>query len=345
MTTARLHNTPADIAAAAALLRAGACVALPTETVYGLAANALDADAVRGIFAAKGRPADNPLIVHLLCAADAVPLVAPGEADKLTMLGDFMPGPLTVILRRAARVPSVVSGGLDSVALRIPAHPVARAVLAACGLPLAAPSANRSGSPSPTSAQHVLDDLDGAIAAVLDGGESAVGVESTVLSLTGDVPEILRPGAVTPEQLCALLGEVRVAEAVLAPLSAHTQAASPGMKYKHYAPRLPVVLVRGSAENYAAWCNARACLALCFARDAQFLRVPVFCYGAETDAETQARLLFDGLRTLDTAAAALQDAGGAAKLIIAAHAPAPNGVGLAVYNRLLRAAGFAVVEV
>ncbi|MDR3344513.1 MAG: L-threonylcarbamoyladenylate synthase [Oscillospiraceae bacterium] len=360
MQTERLTNTPAHIARAASLLRAGECVAVPTETVYGLAANALDVAAVAKIFAAKGRPADNPLIVHVLCVEDMMPLVkelpecvkrlasplayvteqntlrTPQGYKRLPKSVAFFPGPLSVILPKSAAVPDIVSGGLDTVALRIPAHPLARAVLREAGIPLAAPSANRSGSPSPTCAGHVLDDMDGKIAAVLDGGECSIGVESTVLSLAGDVPELLRPGAVTAEQLREVLGEVRISSAVLSDLSDGETAASPGMKYRHYAPKTPVVLLRDSSESYAAWCGANDCMALCFAEDAQYLRVPCFCYGGREDYDAQARLLFDGLRTLDESGFAP---------LIAAHAPEPIGVGLAVYNRLLRAAGFRILDV
>ncbi|MDR1410056.1 MAG: threonylcarbamoyl-AMP synthase [Oscillospiraceae bacterium] len=335
MQTLRLSNISTDIRRAASLLRAGEVVAIPTETVYGLAANALDEVAVAKIFAAKGRPADNPLIVHVLSPEDATPLIRPGVVDKLTALSAFIPGPLTVILPKDNKVPSIVSGGLDTIAIRIPAHSVARALLHETGIPLAAPSANRSGSPSPTCMRHVLDDMDGRIAAVLDGGECAVGVESTVLSLCGEVPELLRPGAVTLEQLREVLGEVHVAQAVLSPLREGQAVTSPGMKYKHYAPKTRVVLLRGGSEAFAAWCNTRDCMALCFAEDAQYLRVPCFCYGSSGDYDSQARLLFDGLRTLDESGFAP---------LIAAHAPDVIGVGLAVYNRLLRAAGFELVE-
>jgi len=338
MKTNHLQSIPSGILRAADLLRAGEAIAIPTETVYGLAANALCESAVAKIFAAKGRPADNPLIVHVLSLDDIAPLVKDPPSSLLISLSCFMPGPLTVVLPKSDNVPKIVSGGLNSVAIRIPAHPVARAVLAKTGLPLAAPSANRSGSPSPTRARHVLDDMNGRIAAVLDGGECSVGVESTVLSLTDNVPEILRPGAVTAEQLRDVLGDVRVAQSVLSALEEGQAATSPGMKYRHYAPQAQVILLRGDSNAFARWCNTRSCVALCFAEDVKHLHIPYYCYGARKDYGTQARLLFDALRTLD------ELAGVSSAPLITAHAPEPEGVGLAVYNRLLRAAEFQVMD-
>ena len=230
----KLHTE--NIARAAKLLAAGEVVAVPTETVYGLAANAYDKTAVRKIFSAKGRPQDNPLIVHIADFQDIYALVAevPEAAKKLA--DAFWPGPLTVILPKSDKIPDAVSG-LATGAVRYPAHPVAQAVIQACGVPLAAPSANRSGSPSPTNAKYVLDDMDGRIPLILDGGGSQVGVESTVVTLATEVPRVLRPGGVTVEQLREVLGEVEVDDAVLHQLKAGETAASPGMKYKHYPPK------------------------------------------------------------------------------------------------------------
>jgi L-threonylcarbamoyladenylate synthase len=339
MNTELLKPTKEGIARSAELLRGGEAVAIPTETVYGLAANALDESAVAKIFAAKGRPADNPLIIHLQGAADFddMALIDSRRAAMIDKLSSLIPGPLTVILPKRPHIPAIVSGGLDTIALRVPDHPVAQAVLKASGLPLAAPSANRSGSPSPSCARHVMDDLGGKIPAVLDGGECMVGVESTVLSLCGDEPQILRPGGATRARLAALLGSsVGLSPAVLAPLADGEKAQSPGMKYRHYAPKARVVLVSGDSPAFARWCNSRDCAALCFTQDAQYLRVPCFCYGSRDDHETLARLLFDGLRSLDEANFSP---------LIAAHAPDPSGMGLAVYNRLLRAAAFELVRV
>lgn len=338
MTTKWLNDSPASLEQAAALLRAGEVVALPTETVYGLAANALDPAAVTKIFEAKGRPQDNPLIVHLASFDVIEPLVARIPPAASALSERFWPGPLTLIFPKSSRVPAQTSGGLDTVAIRLPAHPVARRVIELCGLPLAAPSANRSGSPSPTVARHVQDDLDGRIAAIVDGGPCAVGVESTVLDLTGDVPRLLRPGGVTLEMLRAAVGEVAVDPAVTRPLAEGATAASPGMKYKHYAPRARVVLLRGTADAFVRYVNRHAApgvLALCFDGEQDALAVPFVTYGRRDDHSTQARRVFDALRQADERGAVL----------VYAACPSPDGVGLAVYNRLLRAAAFEVIAV
>ncbi|MDR1927192.1 MAG: threonylcarbamoyl-AMP synthase [Oscillospiraceae bacterium] len=337
---------PEDIAVAAALLRRGGLVAIPTETVYGLAANAFDPQAVAAVFAAKGRPQDNPLIVHVPCAGDAHVLTRRFSARASALAAQFWPGPLTLILPKSEKVPDAVSAGLDTVALRVPAHPGALALLLACGCPLAAPSANRSGSPSPTTARHVLEDLDGRIDAVLDAGPCRVGVESTVLSLVAKTPCLLRPGAVTLEQLRQALGEVTVAPSLLQALGEGEVAASPGMKYRHYAPKAALTLLEGASAQFAAYVAAHALEgdgALCFEEDLPALecalepeqrRFPVLCCGAATDAEAQARQLFARLRELDSL--------GLRRVFV--RCPAKEGVGLAVFNRLLRAAAFRLIE-
>lgn len=337
--TLRLQNRPEDIVRAGEILRGGGLVGIPTETVYGLAANALDAQAVGRIFTAKGRPQDNPLIVHIARWEDMLPLVTEVPAAAEALEQDYWPGPLTMILPRSDRVPAAVSAGLGTVAIRMPSHPVARAVILAAGVPLAAPSANRSGSPSPTTAQHVLDDLDGRIEAVLDGGACSVGLESTVVDLTRAVPRLLRPGAVTVDMLRRTLGTVEVDDAVTHRLQEGAVAASPGMKYKHYAPKAQVTLVRGTPEAFAAFVNQRAVhepdvTAMCFDGEEAALKVPFVTYGRRDNAADQAQHLFDTLRELD-------DRG--AKRVYAA-CPSEDGVGLAVYNRLLRAAGFEVID-
>ncbi|MDR3313496.1 MAG: threonylcarbamoyl-AMP synthase [Oscillospiraceae bacterium] len=332
-TTLRLTAArPEDVAHAAALLRAGELVAMPTETVYGLAANALDPHAVASIFTAKRRPPDNPLIVHIAAPEDIAPLVAayPPAAQKLAAA--FWPGPLTVILPKSALVPDLVSAGLPTVALRIPAHPAARALLRAAGVPLAAPSANRSGSPSPTTAAHVLADLDGRLSAILDGGECSVGVESTVVTLAEGPPCLLRPGGIPPEALRAVLGELAVSPAVTHALQAGETAQSPGMKYKHYAPQAELTLLTGSREAFVTYLKAHACAedgVLCFDEDFDGLWRR-FSYGSVDDPAAQAQQLFARLRELD--------AQGLTRVFC--HTPRQEGVGLAVYNRLLRAAGF-----
>ncbi len=331
-------GAPGHIERAAQILREGGLVGIPTETVYGLAANALDGRACARIFEAKGRPVDNPLIVHIsdISQWDALVREIPENARKLAEA--YWPGPLTIILPKAACIPDEVSPGLDTVSVRLPAHPVARAVISAAGVPLAAPSANLSGRPSPTTAEHVRHDLGGRIEAVLDGGECGVGVESTVVSLACDPPRLLRPGGVTLEQLEAVLGPVTVDPAVTKPLAEGAKAASPGMKYKHYAPAAPVKIVEGTREAYIRFVNSRAfegAAALCYDGDAPELKIPFVCYGGENAPEKQARELFDALRRLDQIEAK----------IVYARCPPPEGVGLAVYNRLIRAAGFEVIHV
>ncbi len=329
-------DRPEDIAYAASLLRAGKLVAMPTETVYGLAANALDPSAVAGIFAAKGRPADNPLIVHVAAPEDIQPLVRvfPPAAQRLAEA--FWPGPLTIILPKSSQVPAIVSAGLGTVALRVPAHPAARALLRAAGLPLAAPSANLSGSPSPTTAAHVLADLDGRIAAVLDGGACGVGVESTVVTLAQATPCLLRPGGILPEALRAVLGELTISPAVTSALQADETAQSPGMKYKHYAPKAELTLLTGSLSAFIDYLNAQAEGGdgiLCFDEEVAALEQgpwPVFSFGPQGNAAAQAQQLVARLRALDTA--------GVQRVFC--HTPCAQGIGLAVYNRLLRAAGF-----
>ncbi len=252
---------------AAVILRQGGTVAFPTETVYGLGANALDPAAVQGIFAAKGRPADNPLIAHIAGRATLEELAeTPSEVEGLVnlLISRFWPGPLTLILPKKPVVPDVVTGGLDTVAVRMPDHPIALALIAAAGVPVAAPSANTSGRPSPTTAAHVIADLDGKVEMIIDGGPTGIGVESTVLDLTTRVPTLLRPGGVALEDLRALVGEVNLDRGLQDRESkgeggrgrgledeahAHFKPRAPGMKYTHYAPRARVILVEGTNEG------------------------------------------------------------------------------------------------
>ena len=325
---------------AADILKQGGVVGIPTETVYGLAADALNGAAVAKIFRAKGRPMDNPLIVHVAAFDDIerFQLVSeiPETAKKLAKA--FWPGPLTMIMKRTDAVPPEVSAGLDTVAIRLPSHPVAQAVIRAADTPLAAPSANLSGSPSPTTARHVLNDMDGKIDAVLDGGASAVGVESTVITLAAETPRVLRPGGITVEMLREVLGAVDVDDAVLHQLAEGAAAASPGMKYKHYAPKANVILLRGSDDAYISYVNAHAAddvCALCCDEDLLLLTTKTVSLGRRGDYLTHARHLFDCLRRMDE---------NKTVRTVYSRLPSTEGVGLAVYNRLIRAAGFEVIE-
>lgn len=344
MQTLKLSNSKQDIETAGKLLKDGELVAIPTETVYGLAADALNGDAVANIFKAKGRPMDNPLIVHISDLSQVDDLVAfvPPVLEDLAKA--FWPGPLTVIMEKSDLIPDEVSAGLDTVAIRMPSHPVARAIIKAAGTPLAAPSANTSGMPSPTTAAHVLHDMDGKIAAVVDGGPCEVGVESTVLTLCTRVPRILRPGRVTPEDLFDVLGEVEVDDAVLGQLAEGAVAASPGMKYKHYSPKAEVYIVDGSAEGFAKFVNDKvaeraaeeaAVAALVFDGEEDLVNCVTLPFGAEDDSLGQAEHLFDDLRRADEL--------GVSDIYV--RCPSAEGVGLAVMNRLLRAAEFRIIEV
>ena len=321
---------------AAELLKNGKVVGMPTETVYGLAANALDENAVCKIFSAKGRPADNPLIVHIsdfdmiYDLAESVPPLAEKCAEK------FWAGPLTMIVPKSDKIPLVTSGGLDTVGIRMPSHPTARELIRKCGFPLAAPSANLSGSPSPTSANHVFDDMNGRIPAIIDGGMCGVGVESTVISFENDGIRLLRPGFISVEDLKEITENIFVDKGVLEKLEENAEVRSPGMKYKHYAPKADISIIDGSLDKFREYVlkngdKETACMVF-DTEDCKGLDFPIFCYGNSD--EEQARLLFDVLRELDRM--------NMKKAF--ARCPRKDGVGLAVYNRLLRAAGFKVIK-
>ena len=343
MKTQLLSATDESLALAARLLAEGELVAFPTETVYGLGAHAMDAQAVLGIFSAKGRPADNPLIVHIHDRSQLDAICEVNDA-AIRLMDAFWPGPLTIILPRKDAVPNAVTANLDTVAVRMPAHPVALALLKACNLPVAAPSANRSGKPSPTSAKHVFDDMDGRIPLIIDGGESDVGLESTVISLAGNKPCILRPGGVTKAMLEAVIGEVDLAGSILRPLEKGEKALSPGMMYKHYSPDGQVTLIEGEESAvvealrklyaHAASEGHRACVR-CFSEHVAALAdCQPHDIGSKDDPSEVAHRLFATLRGLDEE-----------KMdVIFSEVMPPEGVGLAVMNRLGRAAGFRTVQ-
>lgn len=326
-----------QIKTAAEILKQGGLVAMPTETVYGLAANAFDGQAVCGIFKAKGRPMDNPLIVHISELSQIESLVSEFP-DKAKILAEkFWPGSLTIILPKSDKIPDEVSAGLDTVAIRFPSHPIAQKLIAS-SMPLAAPSANLSGSPSPTNAKHVYDDMNGRIHAIIDGGECEVGLESTVITLATDVPRLLRPGGVTVEQLRQAIGEVIIDEAVLNPLKSGEKAASPGMKYKHYAPKAHIILLEGDNESFIRYVNHHkdnGVAALCYDEESEKLTVPNIPIGHADDYEMQSHKLFASLRNADEQGFQ----------IVYARCPKTDGMGLALYNRIIRAAGFEVITI
>ena len=329
------ENYEKSVETAAEILKQGGIVAIPTETVYGLAASAYSENAIKKVFSAKGRPQDNPLIVHIsnFDMLNEVALDIPGTALKCAE--KFWPGPFTMVLRRTGKTAECVSAGLDTVAVRMPDHKIAVDIINKSGLPLAAPSANTSGSPSPTTPLHVEADLDGKIDAIIYGGECDVGVESTVVSFCTNPPRLLRPGAVTVEQLKEIIPDLVADTAVLSEPEKDQRVESPGMKYKHYAPKTECYLVEGESEQFAELVNGeRNCVAVCFTEDGEKIKVPKIIYGFENDDKTLAQKVFSVLREVDGL--------GCDRVFI--HAPKKCGIGLAVYNRLIRAAGFDIIE-
>lgn len=336
--TKMLGCDEASIEEAAALIRAGQVVGIPTETVYGLGANAFDEEAVRRIFKAKGRPSDNPLIVHVSDFDEIAPLVTeiPPLAKKCAE--HFWAGPLTMIMPKSDKIPHTTSGGLETVGIRMPSNTAARAIIKASGCPIAAPSANLSGSPSPTTAHHVFNDMNGRIPAIVDGGACGVGVESTVIAFEGkDGIRLLRPGFISVEDLKEVTENVIVDKGVLEMLDESVKVSSPGMKYKHYAPKAEVTIIDGNSLQFNAFCKKNSAeddVLMVFSQaDCKGLSNRSIVLGEE-DSE-QAQRLFDALRQLDEM--------GAKKVY--ARCPRKDGVGLAVYNRLLRAAAFRVVRI
>lgn len=335
MLTKRLKADEKGIEHAAEILKKGGIVAIPTETVYGLAASAYDENAVKRVFLAKGRPQDNPLIVHIADIDDLKTVARDIPDSAFAAAKRFWPGPLTMIFKRTDKIPAGVSAGLDTVAVRMPSDKTAREIIKK-SVPLAAPSANTSGRPSPTSAQYVLDDLDGKIDAVVMSGDCEVGVESTVITLVTNPPRLLRPGAVTVEQLREIFPDITVDNAVLAEPKNGERVASPGMKYKHYAPKTETYLVEGSSESFADFVNSKEnAAAVCFREEESKITVPKLCYGTASDEATLAHSVFSVLRRADNL--------GVQEIYV--HAPSKSGVGLAVYNRLIRAAAFRVIKI
>jgi len=323
---------------AAELIRSGELVAIPTETVYGLGANGLDESAVVKIFEAKGRPQDNPLILHVAQSRDIEKFCHSIPQAAYALAEAFWPGPLTMVLPARDIVPKRTTAGLSTVAVRCPDNEVTRRIIRLSGVPIAAPSANISGKPSTTTAQHVRHDHDGRIAAVVDGGPCRVGVESTIVDLTEERPRLLRPGGISPEQLLAVLGDLVVDKAVTAQIGKDAVVKAPGMKYKHYAPQGEVVIVAGSREKAAEYIrrhyeeNDRV---LCFEEELPLYRgCAPLAYGEEADANTLSAGLFSALRELDKPGIGT----------IYARCPTGGGIAYAVQNRLKKAAAFQIVD-
>lgn len=327
-----LESNP-QVVDAARFLRENEVVALPTETVYGLGGNAKSNEAVVKIYAAKGRPADNPLIIHIADKAQLNEFVEEIPNKAAILMDAFWPGPLTLILKyKAGTLSEKATAGLGTVGVRMPDHPVARALLRSCGLPIAAPSANSSGKPSPTTAEHVFEDLQGKIAGILDGGPTGVGVESTVLDCTVDIPVILRPGGVTKEQLESVIGEVRVDRALL---GGSEKPKAPGMKYKHYAPNAPLYMVNGSNSFLQKLVNEKREEGLRVGVLATEESAPdytadvVIACGKRAELSTVAAALFDTLRKFNHEKVD----------VIFSEVFPDTGVGAAIVNRLQKAAG------
>lgn len=332
MNTLRL--TEKEISKAAEIIKDDGLVAFPTETVYGLGANALSADAVKKIYAAKGRPSDNPMIVHIGRASDIGQLTSALSADIVALIENFWPGPLTLVVTKKQGVPDVTTGGLDTVAIRMPDHPTALKLINAAGCPIAAPSANLSGKPSPTKTEHVIEDLTGKVDAIMEGEDCRVGIESTVLDVTGEIPTILRPGVITPEDIEAVIGrKVEIDPAVELGRDSEGQAIapkSPGMKYKHYAPKADMTVIEGQRDRVKQEIERLKGL-----NERLGSKVGVILF--EEKAFTYAaHNFFSDLRELDSQGV---------DLILAGALSDTDGVGFAVMNRMLKSAGYNIVKV
>lgn len=334
MDTERLEITEKNIAHAGNIIRTGGLVAFPTETVYGLGANALDEEAVRSIYQAKGRPSDNPMIVHIADAAQLADVASEIPEVAIPLIRAFWPGPITFIMKKTPEVPMTTTGGLETVGIRMPENETARALIRAARRPIAAPSANRSGRPSPTTYSDVLEDMDGRIDAILMGEDCKVGIESTVLDLTGEIPMILRPGYITKEMLESVLGsEVQYDPALMMDPTARENQGdfhpkAPGMKYKHYAPKAQVRLLEGGDQEVQAQMEE-----LKRFYHYQRKKVAVLDYGR--DSRAAAKDFFARLRELDREGVE----------VILVHALPEEELGFSVMNRMLKSAGYDVIHV
>ena len=345
MNTKVVKTTEEELSEAAAILKKGGLVAFPTETVYGLGADALNEEAARKIYAAKGRPSDNPLIAHIAKKEDIEPLVREIPEAGKKLMDAFWPGPLTLIFPKSGRVPKGTTGGLDTVAVRMPSDPVARRLIELAGTPVAAPSANTSGRPSPTTAEHVRQDMDGRIEMIVDGGPVGIGVESTIVDVTGEIPMVLRPGAITMEMLKKCVGAVEIDPAILGPVSQDFKPKAPGMKYRHYAPKADLTIVSGETEDVVQAINRMAA-----ERESEGLSVGIICtdetralyprgvvrsMGVRARQETIAHNLYAVLREFDDLNAD----------VIYSESFEGGELSQAIMNRLCKAAGYHMMNV
>ena len=333
-----------ELLEAAEILRSGGLVAFPTETVYGLGANALDEAAAKKIYAAKGRPSDNPLIAHISSMEELPALVREIPEAGRKLAEKYWPGPLTMIFPKKDVVPYGTTGGLDTVAVRMPSDPVANRLIKLAGIPVAAPSANTSGRPSPTRAEHVIEDMDGKIEMILDGGQVGIGVESTIVDVSGPVPTLLRPGAVTLEMLRETLGQVEVDPAILGPVKGDVKPKAPGMKYRHYAPKADMVLVEGAMEDVVDYINREAAKAMGAGK-----RVGIICTRERRDLYPQGLLEVIGRRSQEETVAhhqfaVLRDFDDRQVDCIFSESFSEDQLGQAIMNRLCKAAGYHIVK-
>lgn len=339
MKTEIVNADERSISKAVSLLGLGEVVALPTETVYGLAGDATNPSAIKKIFDAKGRPQDNPLIVHISNLDMLFKVAKTVSVDALKLAKAFWPGPLTIVVPKSDYVCKETCAGLDSVGVRMPSNEIARKVIDKFGKPFAAPSANLSGKPSPTDAETVFEDMNGKIPLIIDGGTCDAGVESTVVSVLNDTPIVLRPGVITAEDMQRVLDKpVEIAKAITQEVKSNEKVLSPGMKYKHYAPKANVTILSGTLESFVKFVkkNRRdGVFVLCFDGEEKLFDVPAVPYGAVDDEKAQAHNLFSALRQLDKL--------GAKEVF--ARCPKNSGISLAVYNRLIRSAGFKIIEI
>ena len=327
---------------AAEIIKNGGLVVFPTETVYGIGADATNSDASKKIYEAKGRPSDNPLIIHIANPED-VENYAESSALYYSLAKAFMPGPITVVLPVKKTIPRTTTGGLDTVAVRCPSHPIAHKLIELSGVPIAAPSANLSGSPSPTSATHVIDDMQGRVDMIIDGGECDIGLESTIVKIEdGEKLTLLRPGKITPEQLLAVVDKLEISSAVTDKLKDGERVQSPGMKYRHYAPKSALTLISGSVEALVEYIRNKNHITLgiiFYLEDKELLEkslpdADIYVIGEKSDELSQARKLFSILRLCDKKTYDM----------IYAPVPSSNGLGLALYNRMIRAAAYQIIN-